>query len=103
MGYDISRLRGCTDEPIYEVTIEDGTMPTADRLRSAFDDLGDVCQPCSDRPLVRMEAQTFVLTGNLDTGRLRLRCRSTDGVDPESVRSQFERRLERAFDGSSTE
>lgn len=96
--YSVRRLRGCTDEPIYEVRFDDWDEAAKARLRSALDELGAVSQPLPGRPLVRMDEPAYVLTGNLAQGRLRLRCTSGDDVRPDRLRFRLEDQLDRAFD-----
>lgn len=86
------------NEDIY--VFELGT-PLDDGAIDAFERLGTVERPLSDLGLFKMDEPGFVLTGNADTGRVRLRIKTTS--DETGIKERFESVLDTALTTAGTE
>ena len=85
------------EEALSVVTIDDWDEGDADRLLAALESLGTVERPLADRPLFRMDEPAFVVSGSLESGRFRLRSKTTADVDHEAVLGELERAVECEF------
>lgn len=88
--YDVRRMQNCSNENIYVFTVEG---LEAAQLVDCLSDLGTVRQPLPDADLFKIDESGFVVTGNADAGRFRLRIKTTG--EATATKRRVERRLER--------